>query len=141
MNGISRAYQTVSNAWTLAKQAGQSVYDWGKSKTRESKNIAYNWTKALEETIRHVCEVAGRATDGTTVHASTVTFEGNISIEKARLDNSLEIIKASSKSDSIRSDEIIKAYEDYLYNTNKAAFDEYWTVRKNLKLGISQKIK
>ncbi|QTU83576.1 hypothetical protein J7S27_03370 [Carnobacteriaceae bacterium zg-C25] len=43
-----------------AKSTGQSVYDWGVSTTREAGNIVRNWTKALEETIRHVCETAGR---------------------------------------------------------------------------------
>ncbi|WP_227986207.1 polymorphic toxin type 44 domain-containing protein, partial [Streptococcus ruminantium] len=119
--------------WEQAKAIGQSVYDWGASRTREAANIARNWTKALEETIRHICEVAEKATGGATVYANSVTFEGNISVEKARLNNSVEIIKASSKSDNAKSDEIIKAYESYLYNINKKAFDEYWSARKGYK--------
>ncbi|BDD38991.1 DNRLRE domain-containing protein [Streptococcus ruminantium] len=129
----AQAQRSVSNAWEQAKTIGQSVYDWGASRTREAVNIARNWTKALEETIRHICEVAEKATAGATVYANSVTFEGNISVEKAKLNNSVEIIKASSKSDITKSDEIIKAYEDYLYNTNKVAFDEYWSVRKKSK--------
>ncbi|WP_155972786.1 pre-toxin TG domain-containing protein, partial [Streptococcus ruminantium] len=46
--------------WEQAKAIGQSVYDWGASRTREAANIARNWTKSLEETITHVCTTAER---------------------------------------------------------------------------------
>ncbi|MBS4769970.1 DNRLRE domain-containing protein [Carnobacteriaceae bacterium zg-ZUI240] len=55
--------ETVVSAYEYAKSTGQSVYDWGVSTTREAGNIVRNWTKALEETIRHVCETAGRITE------------------------------------------------------------------------------
>ncbi|MDQ8821343.1 hypothetical protein RFF58_10105, partial [Streptococcus ruminantium] len=56
----AQAQRSVSNAWEQAKAIGQSVYDWGASKTREATNIARNWTKSLEETITHVCTTAER---------------------------------------------------------------------------------
>ncbi|MGT2969496.1 RHS repeat-associated core domain-containing protein, partial [Streptococcus azizii] len=46
----------ITNLWQQARAMRQSVYDWGTSLTREAQNIARNWTKALEETIRHVCD-------------------------------------------------------------------------------------
>ncbi|MBF0787328.1 RHS repeat-associated core domain-containing protein, partial [Streptococcus sp. 19428wC2_LYSM12] len=52
--------QTANNAWEEAKSTGQSVYNWGVSKSKEAANIARNWTKSLEETIRHVCTTADR---------------------------------------------------------------------------------
>ncbi|MBF0778974.1 RHS repeat-associated core domain-containing protein [Streptococcus cuniculi] len=42
---------------------------------REAGNLALNWTKALADTMRHVCQSAGKATGGTTVHASTISFD------------------------------------------------------------------
>ncbi len=56
----AQAQRSVSNAWEQAKAIGQSVYDWGASRTREATNIARNWTKSLEETITHVCTTAER---------------------------------------------------------------------------------
>lgn len=47
---------TVLTPLQIAQANGQSTYDWGQSKTREAANIARNWTKALEETVRHVCD-------------------------------------------------------------------------------------
>ncbi|MDQ8843696.1 hypothetical protein RFF72_10150, partial [Streptococcus ruminantium] len=56
----AQAQRSISNAWEQAKAIGQSVYDWGASRTREAANIARNWTKSLEETITHVCTTAER---------------------------------------------------------------------------------
>ncbi len=56
----TQAQRSISNAWEQAKAIGQSVYDWGASRTREAANIARNWTKSLEETITHVCTTAER---------------------------------------------------------------------------------
>ncbi|MEG3267183.1 RHS repeat-associated core domain-containing protein [Streptococcus suis] len=69
-----QAKQTVSNAWEQAKAMGQSVYNWGVSKSREAMNIARSWTKSLEETFRHSCETASFANGGTTVYASEIAF-------------------------------------------------------------------
>ncbi|HEM3488581.1 TPA: RHS repeat-associated core domain-containing protein [Streptococcus suis] len=56
---LTTARQTVytppPSDYERAVQSGQSTYDWSRSTTREAKNIHRNWTKALEETIRHVC--------------------------------------------------------------------------------------
>ncbi|MBF0848815.1 hypothetical protein IR145_15305, partial [Streptococcus danieliae] len=65
------------SAYEQAVQSGQSTYGWDKSKSREAQNIHRNWTKALEETIRHVCEVATKANGGTTVHARTISFDSS----------------------------------------------------------------
>nr|WP_306299860.1 MULTISPECIES: RHS repeat-associated core domain-containing protein [unclassified Streptococcus] len=53
-----KAYQphyTAVNRWQEARVSGLSTHHWGTSQTREAQNIDRNWTKALEETIRHVC--------------------------------------------------------------------------------------
>ncbi|MFI3065501.1 hypothetical protein ODU47_11355 [Streptococcus suis] len=56
---LTTARQTVytppPSDYERAVQSGQSTYDWSRSTTREAKNIHRNWTKVLEETIRHVC--------------------------------------------------------------------------------------
>ena len=52
---IYRPIQTVQTALQRAQANGQSTYNWGKSKSKEAGDIHRNWTKALEETIRHVC--------------------------------------------------------------------------------------
>uniref|UniRef100_UPI0004A30428 RHS repeat-associated core domain-containing protein n=3 Tax=Streptococcus suis TaxID=1307 RepID=UPI0004A30428 len=56
---LTTARQTVytppPSDYERAVQSGQSTYDWSRSTTREAKNIHRNWTKTLEETIRHVC--------------------------------------------------------------------------------------
>ncbi|WP_228064066.1 RHS repeat-associated core domain-containing protein [Streptococcus acidominimus] len=79
---ISQAYINAvlappPSAYEQAVQSGQSTYGWDKSKSREAQNIHRNWTKALEETIRHVCEVATKANGGTTVHARTISFDSS----------------------------------------------------------------
>nr|WP_228063777.1 MULTISPECIES: RHS repeat-associated core domain-containing protein [unclassified Streptococcus] len=53
-----KAYQphyTAVNRWQEARVSGLSTHHWGTSQTREAQHIDRNWTKALEETIRHVC--------------------------------------------------------------------------------------
>ncbi|MGU7991491.1 hypothetical protein ACS6Z4_08325, partial [Streptococcus suis] len=50
-----------------------------------------------------------------------------------RLQSEIEDAKNSKLSDIEKSDLIVKAYEDYLYNKNKEAFDEYWSARKGYK--------
>ncbi|WP_449450412.1 RHS repeat-associated core domain-containing protein, partial [Streptococcus suis] len=56
---LTTARQTVytppPSDYERAVQSGQSTYDWSRSTTREAKNIHRNWTKALEETLKHVC--------------------------------------------------------------------------------------
>ncbi|ONK25447.1 hypothetical protein BVE85_09925 [Streptococcus azizii] len=47
--------RTVLNRWQEARVSGLSTHNWGTSKTREAQNIDRNWSKSLEETIRHVC--------------------------------------------------------------------------------------
>ena len=49
----------VFNPLTALQRAqanGQSTYNWGKSKSKEAGDIHRNWTKALEETQKHVCD-------------------------------------------------------------------------------------
>ncbi|MGQ7455263.1 RHS repeat-associated core domain-containing protein [Streptococcus suis] len=129
-----QAKQTVSNAWEQAKAMGQSVYNWGVSKSREAMNIARSWTKSLEETFRHSCETASFANGGTTVYASEIDFTSvKNTAQDLRLQSEIEDAKNSKLSDIEKSDLIVKAYEDYLYNKNKEAFDEYWSARKGYK--------
>lgn len=47
------------------------------------------------------------------------------------LEQRIKTIKNSSASDLEKSEQIVAAYEDYLYFLNKKAFDEYWEARKN----------
>ncbi|WP_256765651.1 RHS repeat-associated core domain-containing protein [Streptococcus azizii] len=76
MGTVLQPFQTITNLWQQARINGLSTHDWGNSKTKEAENIDRNWTKALEETIRHFCEVATKATGGT-VYASEVTFSSD----------------------------------------------------------------
>ncbi|MTD41968.1 hypothetical protein GIX45_25765 [Erwinia sp. CPCC 100877] len=46
------------------------------------------------------------------------------------LDKQIEAILNSSDSDAVKTAKIVKAYEDYLFNMNKGAFDEYNNARK-----------
>lgn len=75
IQGYTSAYQYVQaqtgnaiysamTALQVAQVNGQSTYNWEEAKTREARNIHRNWTKSLEETIRHVCEIAKRAIGG-----------------------------------------------------------------------------
>ncbi|WP_410531154.1 DUF6531 domain-containing protein [Streptococcus sp. LysM4] len=68
-----QGFQEITNRWHQARISGLSTHNWERSKTKEAQNINRNWTKALEETIRHFCEIAPKANGGT-VYASEVTF-------------------------------------------------------------------
>ena len=50
---------------------------------------------------------------------------------KQRLSQRIEEIKNSTASEITKVDQIVKAYEEYLYLTNKEALDEYWKKRKS----------
>lgn len=122
------AVWTNTNAWLQAKASSESDYNWQGAKIREAANIFRNWTSALEQTVKHVCEVANRAASGQG-ETKSVDFTGNRLVEQERLQQALETIKASSEDEIEKTKQIVKAYEDYLYLTNKEAFDEYWKVR------------
>ena len=46
-----------------------------------------------------------------------------------KLQEKVEKIKKSDKTSTEKADLIVKAYEDYLFYNNRAAFDEYWRIR------------
>ena len=48
------------------------------------------------------------------------------------LQEKIEKIKKSDKISTEKADLIVKAYEDYLFYNNRAAFDEYWEKRKEM---------
>ncbi len=79
----AQAQRSISNAWEQAKAIGQSVYDWGASRTREATNIARNWTKSLEETITHVCTTAERWVQSVTTNKTNIRVADFHKIEEA----------------------------------------------------------
>ncbi|WP_228025815.1 RHS repeat-associated core domain-containing protein [Streptococcus ruminantium] len=79
----AQAQRSISNAWEQAKAIGQSVYDWGASRTREAANIARNWTKSLEETITHVCTTAERWVQSVTTNKTNIRVVDFHKIEEA----------------------------------------------------------
>ncbi|WP_228025418.1 hypothetical protein [Streptococcus ruminantium] len=79
----AQAQRSVSNAWEQAKAIGQSVYDWGASRTREATNIVRNWTKSLEETITHVCTTAERWGQSVTTNKTNIKVADFHKIEEA----------------------------------------------------------
>ncbi|WP_221620128.1 hypothetical protein, partial [Streptococcus minor] len=54
--GGGSAGQYAAYQQQQAQANGQSTYNWGKSKSKEARNIHRNWTLALEETQKHVCD-------------------------------------------------------------------------------------
>uniref|UniRef100_UPI0005933AC1 RHS repeat-associated core domain-containing protein n=1 Tax=Streptococcus minor TaxID=229549 RepID=UPI0005933AC1 len=50
------AQHSAMTALQAAIYSGQSTYNWGKSKSKEAANIHRNWTLALEETQKHICD-------------------------------------------------------------------------------------
>ncbi|MDQ8775218.1 RHS repeat-associated core domain-containing protein [Streptococcus ruminantium] len=79
----AQVQRSISNAWEQAKAIGQSVYDWGASRTREAANIARNWTKSLEETITHVCTTAERWVQSVTTNKTNIRVADFHKIEEA----------------------------------------------------------
>ncbi|MGQ7461821.1 polymorphic toxin type 44 domain-containing protein [Streptococcus suis] len=51
--------------------------------------------------------------------------------QEKRLAQKIQQIQNSSLSDLEKSEQIVAAYEDYLYNLNKEALDAYWEIRKD----------
>ena len=49
-----------------------------------------------------------------------------------KLQEKIEKIKKSDKTSIEKADQIVKAYEDYLFYNNREAFDEYWKKRKEM---------
>ncbi|HEM4031229.1 TPA: hypothetical protein U1V77_002221 [Streptococcus suis] len=85
---LTTARQTVytppPSDYERAVQSGQSTYDWSRSTTREAKNIHRNWTKALEETIRHVCNTqTAKGKDSGTRNKPTISVADFHKIEEA----------------------------------------------------------
>ncbi|WP_044753985.1 RHS repeat-associated core domain-containing protein, partial [Streptococcus suis] len=85
---LTTARQTVytppPSDYERAVQSGQSTYDWSHSTTREAKNIHRNWTKALEETIRHVCNTqTAKGKDSGTRNKPTISVADFRKIEEA----------------------------------------------------------
>ncbi len=52
---VNYTQQKAKTAYEKAVEAGTSSYNWVASKSKEAQNIAKNWTKALEENMKHVC--------------------------------------------------------------------------------------
>ncbi|HEM5648103.1 TPA: RHS repeat-associated core domain-containing protein, partial [Streptococcus suis] len=85
---LTTARQTVytppPSDYERAVQSGQSTYDWSRSTTREAKNIHRNWTKALEETIRHVCNTqTAKGKDSGTQNKPNISVADFRKIEEA----------------------------------------------------------
>lgn len=69
---FKKATATVKSAFEVAKAAGLSTHNWDKSTVREAKSIEQNWTKALEQFLKHVCNSeATKATDSTNGSSAT----------------------------------------------------------------------
>ena len=49
-----------------------------------------------------------------------------------KLKEKVETIKKSNKTSMKKVDLIVKAYEDYLFYSNREAFEEYWKKRKKM---------
>ncbi|HEM5005044.1 TPA: hypothetical protein U1181_000421 [Streptococcus suis] len=85
---LTTARQTVytppPSDYERAVQSGQSTYDWSRSTTREAKNIHRNWTKTLEETIRHVCNTqTAKGKDSGTQNKPNISVADFRKIEEA----------------------------------------------------------
>lgn len=53
---VTKPQETQYSRLDWARIKGHSTYDWGQSRLREAANIGRNWTKALEETLKHFCD-------------------------------------------------------------------------------------
>ena len=100
---------------------------------REGLNLLRNWNPAFENTLRHVCQIDPKATGGIAAVSGAGMFNVKNIAEISRREQSIKEIKTSSRTEIEKSEEIVKAYETYLYNMNKSAFDDYWNIRRNFK--------
>ena len=98
---------------------------------REGLNLLRNWNPALENTLRHVCQIDPKATGGIATVSGAGMFNVKNIAEISRREQSIKEIKTSSMTEIEKSEEIVKAYETYLYNMNKSAFDDYWNIRRS----------
>lgn len=53
--------------------------------------------------------------------------------DSEKVNKKIEGIKKSDKNSKEKIDAIVKVYEDYLFYTNREAFEEYWTRRRDYK--------
>ena len=70
---------TYGKAETWAKNTGETLYSWGRSKLKEADNILNSWTASVEKTVKHFCTTANR------VKEDVVEFVKNINWKKVAI--------------------------------------------------------